>query len=115
MVQVRFTQTRTVQDGTGTTFEAGRVYDLPRVSADRWIRRGVAEEVAGEADQQGSTDTPPHMPMGEATPEDAPATFDPTTADLDALRAFLKAREVKFHHLTGEAKLREMAAEVLKG
>lgn len=42
MVKVLFTQTRVVQDGTGTTFTAGEVYDLPVSSAERWKRRGVA-------------------------------------------------------------------------
>lgn len=59
---------------------------------------------------------PPHdalSPVGGV--EDGPAAFDATMADLDALRAFLKERGVKFHHLTGEAKLRELAAEALKG
>ena len=39
--------------------------------------------------------------------------FDPTTATAEELRAFLVQRGVKPHHLTGEAKLRELAAAEL--
>lgn len=42
MVKVLFNKTCVVKDGTGTTFTAGEVYDLPVSSADRWKRRGVA-------------------------------------------------------------------------
>jgi len=46
-VSVTFTDTRIVQDqyaGTSreTRFEADRSYDLSPVSADRWVKRGVA-------------------------------------------------------------------------
>lgn len=44
-MKVRFKVTRTVKDGTGTTFEEGKVYDLSEASAARWIRRGLAESV----------------------------------------------------------------------
>jgi hypothetical protein len=43
-MKIEFTETRTVQDGSGTTFEAGKVYDLPPESADHWKRRGVAKD-----------------------------------------------------------------------
>ncbi|MFP5513344.1 MAG: hypothetical protein ACLGJC_09710 [Alphaproteobacteria bacterium] len=48
--------------------------------------------------------------------EDAPTAsgaFAPAAATVDELRAFLTARGAKPHHLTGEAKLREMAAAEL--
>ncbi|MFL7901569.1 hypothetical protein ACJ41P_10580 [Azospirillum argentinense] len=41
------------------------------------------------------------------------SAFDPATADVPALRAFLSERGVKPHHKTGEDKLREMAAAEL--
>lgn len=49
MPKIRFLETRTVQDGTGTTYEAGKVYDLRPASANRWLRRGVAERVSDRA------------------------------------------------------------------
>lgn len=45
-VDVRFLESREVRDHSGTVetaFEAGKVYSLPVASADRWVRRGVAE------------------------------------------------------------------------
>lgn len=41
-MKVKFLQTRTVKAAGGETFEANKVYDLEPVSAERWIRRGVA-------------------------------------------------------------------------
>lgn len=48
-VEITFTQTRVVQDehtGTAreTRFEAGKSYKMPKASADRWTKRGVAVE-----------------------------------------------------------------------
>ena len=45
MPYVRFLKTRTVQDGTGTTYMEGKVYAMTRASADRWIRRNCAVEI----------------------------------------------------------------------
>lgn len=47
-MKVLFTESRTVQqgDGCGPTFEAGKVYDLPARSVQRWIMRGVATDDA---------------------------------------------------------------------
>lgn len=44
-VAVRFISTVTVKDGTGTTFEAGKVYTLTPDSAEHWIRRSHATVV----------------------------------------------------------------------
>jgi hypothetical protein len=44
-VKIRFTETRTVKDGSGTTFIAGEVYDLPADSAGHWLNRHVAVRV----------------------------------------------------------------------
>ncbi|MHC4866783.1 MAG: hypothetical protein ACYTEX_22115 [Planctomycetota bacterium] len=46
-MRIRFLETRLVKDGSGTTFEKGEIYDLPTASAEHWLRRGVAEKVAG--------------------------------------------------------------------
>lgn len=42
---VKFLKARTVQDGSGTSFVEGGVYDLPPDSAQRWIRRNIAVAV----------------------------------------------------------------------
>lgn len=42
---VKFLKTRVVQDGTGTTFVEGGVYELEPASAERWLRRRVAVAV----------------------------------------------------------------------
>lgn len=55
-------------------------------------------------------------PVGQevAQPVEAvPADFDLSTADAEALRAFLTERGVSVHHRTGLDKLREMAAAEL--
>lgn len=44
-MRIRFTQTRKVNAINGETFEAGKEYDLPDSSAQRWIKRGAAVEV----------------------------------------------------------------------
>ena len=49
----------------------------------------------------------------KAPPVNFQTDFDPATAEETALRAFLEAHGEKPHHKTGEAKLREMAAEIL--
>lgn len=45
---VKFTQTRTTKEAEPKTFEAGTIYELPRASVDRWVGRGVAEEVSAD-------------------------------------------------------------------
>jgi hypothetical protein len=52
---VKFSATRIVEDYRQGTpdeerFEAGRTYILPVTSADRWVRRGVAEYVGKSVD-----------------------------------------------------------------
>lgn len=44
-------------------------------------------------------------------PAAATTDFDPRTADIDALKAYLTERGVSFHHKAGEAKLRELAVD----
>lgn len=48
-------------------------------------------------------------------PPPAEVSFDPATADEQALRAFLAERGVTVHHRAGIAKLREMAADAQNG
>lgn len=46
MPKVKFLVTRRVKDHTGTTFEKGKVYDLPDKSCEHWKKRGVAEDAS---------------------------------------------------------------------
>lgn len=48
MPRCRFLVDRQVDGIEPQTFSAGEVYDLPRASVDRWVRRGVAVEVPDE-------------------------------------------------------------------
>ena len=48
LVRVKFLKTRTVKDAEGLCFKEGKVYELSPNSAERWIRRGVAEECSGK-------------------------------------------------------------------
>jgi len=69
MPEILFTSTRIVADqhkGTDkeTKFVAGRVYDLPSDSVDRWIRRGAGTTdpariaaAKGEAPAEGAAET----------------------------------------------------------
>ena len=60
---VEFTQDRAIEDAEGNVvkrFKAGKQYDLPVASADRWIRRGVAFDVSatpGEGTGESAEDT----------------------------------------------------------
>lgn len=46
-VYLKFKQTREVQDGSGTVFEAGKTYSFTdQSSVDHWLNRGVAEKVS---------------------------------------------------------------------
>jgi hypothetical protein len=46
MIYVEFLQTYTVKDGTGTTYLQGKVYEMTRASADHFISRRRAKEIA---------------------------------------------------------------------
>ncbi|MPZ41304.1 MAG: hypothetical protein GEU95_25310 [Rhizobiales bacterium] len=51
MPRLLFTETRVVQqaDGLGETYQAGKVYELPAASCERWKARGVAVDAPAEA------------------------------------------------------------------
>lgn len=83
-------------------YVAGELAGFPAEQAERLRQQGVVEFHEQAEEVEGSED-------GDATP----SAFDPSTADADALRAFLEQRGVKPHHKAGEDKLREMAADVL--
>ncbi len=68
-MKVKFTQDRVVLDGLEgtdeeTRFEAGKVYDLPVTSADRWIQRGIAVLVDDGASEESEE---PGAESGEIT------------------------------------------------
>ncbi len=46
-VKVRFLETYTVQDGSGDTYEKGKVYELSPDSADHFVSRRRAERLEG--------------------------------------------------------------------
>ncbi|MFN4283509.1 MAG: hypothetical protein ACK4NA_12805 [Alphaproteobacteria bacterium] len=43
-VEVLFLESRTTKEAHPQHFEQGKIYELPRPSADRWIGRGVATD-----------------------------------------------------------------------
>jgi hypothetical protein len=49
-MKIKFHETRTVeaQGKIVDVFEAGKVYELPLTSAQRWLRRNVASQVIGK-------------------------------------------------------------------
>ena len=72
MERVRFLETRVVQDGSGTTFEAGKEYEMRVDSARHWLNRGAAVLVP--------KDEPKTRPEPEPKPEAAP---EPEAAEDD--------------------------------
>jgi len=88
MPKVRFKITRTVKDGTGMTFEKGKVYEMSEPSAVHWVNRGIAE-LAGPASKTskpatvmetmamspGATATLPDGPAKQADDEESDAKF----------------------------------------
>ena len=89
MPKIKFVKTRTVQDGTGTTYEAGKVYDLPERSCARWIRREVAEPVAAKTKTKPAKPIRvPVKPPPQATPEPTKDTLPSSMAGREPLTAF---------------------------
>lgn len=85
-----------------TPYLAGETAGFDETRARALIKLGVAVEHDAKA-----------AAPAEVGGSDVPISFDPASADLDAVRSFLMERNVKFHSNTGEAKLRAMAADVL--
>lgn len=56
-MKIEFLIRREVQDGSGTVFEAGKIYDLPDDSANHWLSRGVAIETKQKPKQETATAT----------------------------------------------------------
>lgn len=87
-------------------WKAGSIAELSVESCERWIRRNVAEYY-----------TPPPAPVAVATPLAPAATtgqpFDPATAPLETVRAYLGQHNVRSGPSTSEKKLRDTAAELM--
>jgi hypothetical protein len=81
LVKVRFLVTRIVKDGTGTTFTAGKVYEMTESQAYRWTRRGKAELVETAAKVSKPTTAEPVPTAGTGPPE---VVVDETGAEDDA-------------------------------
>lgn len=65
---IKFSKTRTTCEAEPQSFEAGRVYELPEASCQRWKRRDVAED-ATEAEFKAQS-KPARKPAAAPT-EDA--------------------------------------------
>lgn len=61
MPLVRFIETRTVKDGSGLTYEEGKVYDLPQESVDRWVRRRSVEIVDAKTVKKKDISEPAYL------------------------------------------------------
>lgn len=89
-------------------YKKGDIVTMADDSCRRWIRRNVAEYVKEEVQPE---------PVGEHAVAaldmvDPVPDFDPETADVDALRAFITAKGGTYHPRAGEIRLREIATEL---
>jgi hypothetical protein len=84
------------------TFRTGDEADLSDDQANRWLRRGIGVIV-------------PPAPPAEPAPKPPVVVdgFNPETAPIEDVRAFLAERGHKIHHRSSEKKLREAALELL--
>lgn len=58
MIKIKFTDSYTVKDSEGKTYEKGKVYDLSEDSANHFLSRNVADVVTVETKQTGTADKP---------------------------------------------------------
>ena len=56
-MRIKFNATQITKEATPQTFQAGAIYDLPEASAERWVRRGVAEYFVGEPEPPPATES----------------------------------------------------------
>lgn len=120
MPRIQFTvDPKLPRDWLHLPFVKGYVADLSDDQAQRWVNRGVAVYVGGEPapvpvvviDQRTDKVVPVEI-IDAVEPVDTTG-FDPHTANEDTLRAYLFANGVRPHHKAGEAKLREMALDIV--
>lgn len=87
MAKVKFLERCVTKEAHPQTFEAGKVYDLPDASADRWERRGKAERVGAAPRPEPETDpaAKPKARKGKQAEPEAdrvePAAAGPADAD----------------------------------
>lgn len=122
MPRITFTATpKLPRDMAHLAYKQGDVVDLPTDGCERWIRRGVAvySAPAGLAPAVVATEfhSPPlpHHPQPVVVAEEdsiAPA-FDPTTSPIDVVRQFLSGHGRTPRGNAGEARLREIAADIV--
>lgn len=130
MPKIRFTaDPKLPRDLEYLGFKKGDIVELPVDQCNRWIRRNVAEIFTGKMSKPEKMPKPEkaapvaadpeHRPATESTPpEETPAaedgdSFDPKTAPIEAVRKYLDDNDVRVHPMTGDAKMREKAEEVL--
>lgn len=90
-----------------TPYMAGEMAGFPDAQAKALISSGVAVAYGSQPEPE------PTALVSDAGPEIVKVeAFDPLTADVPSLKAYLTANGVSFHHKTGEAKLRELALDV---
>lgn len=72
-MKIKFLKTVVVEDRSGQTFEEGQVYDLPELSAQHWLKRGIAVLIDREETLQSPIKhkdaEPPKKKEGEEEPE----------------------------------------------
>jgi hypothetical protein len=106
MPRIKFTtDPKLPRDIAHLGYRKGVEVDLSADLCERWIRRGAAVYVPETIEAPSA----PALPVAGAAGE----TFDPETADADALRAFLTERGEAPHPRAGEGKLREIARALL--
>jgi len=124
---ITFTATpKLPRDMAHLAYKKGDVIELSGDSCERWIRRGVAEyttkpeaPVAPVVVERAEVPVLPHAPepvfvaLSDELHTLEPAPFDPQTASVDDLREFLALHGKTPRFNTGEARLREMATDIL--
>lgn len=98
-----------------TPYMAGETAGFSDDRAKALIASGVALAADGTAPAPVAAVITPSGIVTKPVPASAPAPvgFDPLTADIAAVRAFLAEHNARYHHKTGDAKLREMALEIV--
>lgn len=91
MPEILFTHTRTTRANPPETFEAGAVYDLPQLSVNRWLVRGVATTdpdmiAAAKAGAKGGAATKnASAPQAAKTVQQQAGEGQPVTGDYAAM------------------------------
>lgn len=102
MIYIEFLQDYTVKDGTGTTYLKGKVYGMNRRSADHFISRYRAKEVATPGyvvpaqpksiDEERPVAESAPVEEGVEDPVDSPAAVDGPDGSSDRIRPLADRR-----------------------